>query len=339
MDSFSILPNDIHLELLHQLATADVHALYNLALASPIDKSLFETFSRTLLDKASTTILPSRPEFVRGALQALSSAKTMTLSILCQQGDELNAWKVRSADHDIWSNSYTGPRLDALRALLDLHTEIEHFVTDLLHRCALISAEMGEHVIQLESASVRQYMQATGSADTLLDAPRERVVEAVWLQEMQRFRNSNRDGGDLEAWYAMHNHAFNTTTPTSTTSHERRVAAAALAQKQQSALYLTHQRQIQRTHTETKNLGRKLQWLLKLSHAFEPEPSVQVRRLLPLCERWEWLPTRQGVRGALETDHDMLVPVGPYGTDEGVADRLGAGGLEREIFVRGGKGD
>jgi hypothetical protein len=188
-------------------------------------------------------------------------------------------------------------------------------------------------------------MHASGNAGTILDASRDRVTEAVWLQEMMRFRNSNRDGGSLEGWHTMHNREFGIAAlfdadfiNTNAARHESRVEAATKAQKEQSQRYRRHLSQIQRTYRETKNLGRRIQWMLKLSHDFEKEHGVEVGKLRPLCERWEWLPTKRRKHGALETDFDMLMAIAPYGVDDGLADRPGATRPASIIPVLGGNG-
>lgn len=197
MADFNDLPNEVHLELLHHVATESPENLLTLIQASRTHMALYQRWSRNILHTATAGLLLSHPQFVRDALQASCSDMNMILNAALPYGEELKAWTVQSPAKDVWTNAYTGDRVEALENLVFLNQEIQDWASGLLR----LGQERNDAEREIAGRLTIKDLQRDifiSAAPQIRSAERQNVVVALWLQESMRFRNANRAPGAPE---------------------------------------------------------------------------------------------------------------------------------------------
>jgi hypothetical protein len=319
MATFVTLPAEIHLAILENLAEENIDDLYSLILASKTHQEVLKAYWRPVLRNAGTTILPTRPELVWAALQAQCSAGNMHLDGDAAAGNELNAWSVSDPKHDIWSIEYAGDKMEALGALVRL----DHDIEELMDSLSILS--LSHRISPVPYYSLRAIGLDPVHEDIRHLSPfyhtRVDARAAVWLQEMMRFRNQNRDGGDLRSWYErwLREHGL-VDTPgiescLATLFHEAKKGGTCCAadrdRLRESEVYFEHLKRVEKEYAGARDLGRRIQRILHASFVEEKyESGVEFAEFRGLARRWRWPPTMRGAPcGALESDWDMQAPM------------------------------
>jgi hypothetical protein len=319
MATFVPLPAEIHLAILENLAEKNIDDLYSLILASKTHQEVFKAYWRPVLRKAGTTILPTHPELLWAAIQAQCSAGDMHLDGDAAAGDELNAWSVSDPKHDIWSIEYAGDKMEALEALVRL----DHDIEELMDSLSILS--FSHRIPPIPYYSLRAIGLDPVHEDIRHLSPfyptRVDVRAAVWLQEMMRRRNQNRDGGTLRSWFQRWLNKHDTLDPDLSLDqmlhalvHEAAGGGTCCAADQdrlrESEVYFRYLKRVEKEYAGARDLGRRIQRILHASFVEEKyESGMEFAEFRGLSRRWRWAPTRRGGWGALESDWDMQAPM------------------------------